>query len=140
MDTSPPPPFGWVLSTLMYQIDDELFQRGVKPIAFKSCRNVLIKDVTILHAPDESIFVAGCDSVLIDGYTAREVCVDGIDPVCCRDVTITNSEIKSLDDAIAVKSSYILGYRRACEGILVENCAPLVPVGAITEIIAPPGS
>ena len=122
MDTSPPPPYGWVLSTLMYQIDDELFERGAKPIAFKSCRNILIKDVTIVHAPDESIFVAGCDSVLIDGYTAREVRVDGIDPVCCRDVTITNSEIKSLDDAIAIKSSYMLGYRRSCERVLVENC------------------
>jgi hypothetical protein len=122
MDTSPPPPYGWILSTIMYQINDELFQRGVKPIAFRSCENILIKDVTIVHAPDESIFVAGCESVLIDGYTAREVRVDGIDPVCCRDVTITNSEIKSLDDAIAIKSSYILGSRRSCEGILVENC------------------
>jgi len=122
MDTSPPPPFGWVLSTIMYQIDDELFERGAKPIAFKLCRNILIKDVTVVHAPDEAIFVAGCDSVLIDGYTAREVRVDGIDPVCCRDVTITNSEIKSLDDAVAIKSSYILGYRRSCEGVLVENC------------------
>ncbi len=122
MDTSPPPPFGWVLSTIMYQIDDELFQRGAKPIAFKLCRNILIKDVTVVHAPDESIFVAGCDAVLIDGYTAREVRVDGIDPVCSRNVTITNTEIKSLDDAIAVKSSYILGYRRPCENVLVENC------------------
>jgi len=122
MDTSPPPPFGWVLSTIMYQIDDELFQRGAKPIAFKLCRNILIKDVTVVHAPDESIFVAGCYAVLIYGYTAREVRVDGIDPVCSRNVTITNTEIKSLDDAIAVKSSYILGYRRPCENVLVENC------------------
>ena len=31
METSPPPPYGWVLSTLMYQIDDEVFQRGAYP-------------------------------------------------------------------------------------------------------------
>lgn len=122
MHTSPPPPFGWILSTIMYQIDNEIFQRGVKPISLKFCRNVLIKDLTIVHAPDEAIFFAGCDSVLIDGYTAREVRVDGMDPVCSRNVTIKNCEIKSLDDAIAVKTSYTLGFKRDCEGILVENC------------------
>ncbi len=117
-----PPPFGWILSTIFYQINDTIFQRGPKPLAFKSCTNVFIKDITITHAPDEAIFIAGCDNVIIMGYIAREVRVDGIDPVCCHNVTITDCEIKSLDDAIAIKSSYILGYKRSCENITVKNC------------------
>lgn len=84
-----PPPFSWILSTIFYQINDTIFQRGAKPLALKSCVNVFMKDITITHAADESIFIAGCDNVIIMGYTAREVHVDGIDPVCCHNVTIT---------------------------------------------------
>jgi hypothetical protein len=122
MNRTFPPPFGWILSTIFYQINDTIFQRGPKPLAFKSCTNVFIKDITITHAPDEAIFIAGCDNVIIMGYIAREVRVDGIDPVCCHNVTITDCEIKSLDDAIAIKSSYTLGYKCSCENITVKNC------------------
>ena len=117
-----PPPFSWIFSTIFYQINDTIFQRGAKPLALKSCVNVFIKDITITHAPDESIFIAGCDNVIIMGYRAQEVRVDGIDPVCCHNVTITNCEIRSLDDAIAIKSSYMLGFKRSCENITVKNC------------------
>lgn len=117
-----PPPFSWIFSTIFYQINDTIFQRGAKPLALKSCVNVFIKDITITHAPDESIFIAGCDNVIIMRYRAQEVRVDGIDPVCCHNVTITNCEIRSLDDAIAIKSSYMLGFKRSCENITVKNC------------------
>ncbi|VVB60616.1 Pectate lyase superfamily protein [uncultured archaeon] len=117
-----PPPLSWIFSTIFYQINDTIFQRGAKPLALKSCVNVFIKDITITHAPDESIFIAGCDNVIIMGYRAQEVRVDGIDPVCCHNVTISNCEIRSLDDAIAIKSSYMLGFKRSCENITVKNC------------------
>jgi hypothetical protein len=116
-----PPPFGWIFSTIFYQVNDTIFQRGAKPLALKSCVNVLIKDLTITHAPDESIFIAGCDNVLIMGYQAHAERVDGIDPVCCHNVTITHCEIRSLDDAIAIKSSYTLGFKRSCENITVTD-------------------
>ena len=117
-----PPPFSWIFSTIFYQINDTIFQRGAKPLALKSCRNVFIKDIRITHAADESVFLAGCDDVLILGYKALAQRVDGIDPVCCHNVTITHCEIRSLDDAIAIKSSYILGFKRSCENITVEHC------------------
>ena len=119
---TPPPPLGWILSTIFYQLNDELFQRGPKPLTLKACENVFIKDIVITHAPDEAILFIGCNRVLIDGYKAREVRVDGMDPVCSSHVTITGCEIKSLDDAIAIKSSYALGYKRDCENITVKNC------------------
>ena len=121
MEESPPPPYGWLLSTILYQIDDEVFQRGAKPIALKRCRNVLIKDLTIRHAPNQGVLAAGCENVLVQGYRAEEVRVDGIDVVCCRRLTITDAEIRSLDDAVAIKSSYTLGSRCSCEEILVKN-------------------
>jgi hypothetical protein len=117
-----PPPFSWIFSTIFYQVNDTIFQRGAKPLALKSCVNVFIKDITITHAPDESIFLAGCDNVIIMGYKAQAERVDGIDPICCHNVTITHCEIRSLDDAIAIKSSYTLGFKRSCENITVEDC------------------
>jgi hypothetical protein len=126
-----PPPFGWIFSTIFYQINDTIFQRGAKPLALKSCVNVLIKDITITHAPDESIFIAGCDNVIIMRYRAQAVRVDGIDPVCCHNVTITNCEIRSLDDAIAIKSSFTLGFKRSCENITVKHSLFSVFVNAL---------
>jgi hypothetical protein len=117
-----PPPFSWIFSTIFYQINDTIFQRGAKPLALKSCENVFIKDIIITHAADESIFLAGCDNVIIMGYKAQAERVDGIDPVCCHNVMITHCEIRSLDDAIAIKSSYTLGFKRSCENITVEHC------------------
>ncbi len=118
----PPPPLGWILSTLLYQIDEDLFRRGPKPIALKSCTNVLIKDITILHAPDEAILATGCRSVLVHGFTAREVRVDGIDPDGCERMTIADCEIISLDDAVAIKSGYALGRKLPCRDLTVRNC------------------
>jgi hypothetical protein len=126
-----PPPFGWVFSTIFYQINDTVFQRGAKPLALKSCVNVFIKDITITHAPDESIFLAGCDNVIIMRYKAQAVRVDGVDPVCCHNMTISNCEIRSLDDAIAIKSSFMLGFKRSCENITVKHSLFSVFVNAL---------
>jgi len=120
--TSPPAPLGWILSTIMYQIDETLFARGPKPIALKSCRNVLIQGVTLVHAPDEAILLTGCDDVLVRGVRAREVRVDGIDLDMCRRATVARCEIRSLDDAICLKSTYALGAKRPCRDILVTGC------------------
>ncbi len=121
INRAPPPPLSWIISTLMWQSDPLAFQRGAKPISLKSCENVLIKDISIRHAPDESIFLADCIDVLIDRYRAQDVRVDGIDPVCCRNLTINHCEIKSLDDSIAIKSSYLLGFKCDSENITIKN-------------------
>lgn len=121
LGTTPPPPWCWIVSTIAYQFTEKILQRGVKPVGFKGCRNVLIKDLTIAHAADEAIWFAGCENVLIEGYKAREVRVDGVDPVCSKNVTITGCEIKSIDDSVAVKSSYVLGRKENVENLTVKN-------------------
>jgi hypothetical protein len=122
LGTTPPPPWCWIISTIAYQVTEKILQRGAKPIGLKECRNVLIKDLTIAHAADEAIWFAGCENVLIEGYKAREVRVDGVDPVCSRNVTITGCEIKSIDDSVAIKSSYTLGRKENVENLTVKNC------------------
>jgi len=120
-ETAPPPPECWIMSTLAWQTDPFMYQRGAKSIALKYCDNVLIKDITIKHSPDEAIFIAGGSDTLIDRYRAQNVRVDGIDPVCTNNFTINHCEIISLDDAVAIKSSYVLGAELSCENVTVND-------------------
>ncbi|MDD5502242.1 MAG: glycosyl hydrolase family 28 protein [Candidatus Thermoplasmatota archaeon] len=121
INQSIPGPVGPAFNALIYQFAGAE-QRGPKGLSLKLCRNVLVKDVTFTRNPDEALFFAGCDNVLVEKYRAYEVQVDGIDPVCCNGLTITDSEIQSSDDSIAIKSSYTLGYERPCQNITVKNC------------------
>lgn len=120
-ETAPLPPTCWIQSTMMWQTDPHMYERGAKSIALKYCDNVLIKDITIKHTGEEAIFVAGGTDTLIDRFRAQEVRVDGIDPVCTNNFTINHCEIKSLDDGVAIKSSYLLGYKCNSENITVND-------------------
>ena len=95
---------------------------GPKPIALKRCKNVLIRDITIVNAPNYCISMLGTDDVNIDGIRIRNAFCDGIDPDSCKNVRIANCDIQSWDDAIVPKASFSLGERRATENIVVTNC------------------
>ncbi len=95
---------------------------GPKPVAFKRCRHVVIRGVTLVHAPNYNISLLGCDYVTIDGVTILDGYSDGIDPDCCRHVRIANCHIESWDDCIVPKASFALGYRRSTENVTVTNC------------------
>src|SRR5689334_14439311 len=95
---------------------------GPKPVALKRCRFVTIRDVTILHAPNYCVSLAGCEDVVIDGVTIREAYADGIDPDCCRRVRVVNCDVESDDDALCLKASFALGMRGATEDVIVANC------------------
>ncbi|HEV2783183.1 MAG TPA: glycoside hydrolase family 28 protein [Actinophytocola sp.] len=95
---------------------------GDKAIALKLCRNVLLRDVTIVRGGHLSILPTGVDhltvhNVLID--TIR----DGINVDCCRNVRISDCTVNTHgDDAIVLKSSYALGFARATENVTIANC------------------
>ena len=97
-------------------------RHGPKPIAFKRCRDITIRDITIRNAPNYCISLLGCDYVNIDGVTMLNNFCDGIDPDCCQNVRISNCHIESWDDAIVPKSSFALGERRSTENLTVTNC------------------
>lgn len=95
---------------------------GPKPIAFKRCKHITIKDITILNAPNYAISLLGTDYVNIDGVSILNGYCDGIDPDGCKHVRISNCQIESYDDAIVPKASFSLGELRAVENLTVTNC------------------
>jgi polygalacturonase len=95
---------------------------GPKPVAFKRCKHVLVRDVTIVDAPNYAISLLGSDYVNIDGVTILNALADGIDPDACHHVRISNCHIESHDDAICPKASFTLGERRSAENLVVTNC------------------
>lgn len=97
-------------------------RHGPKPIAFKNCRHVAVRDITIRNAPNYNISLLGCDFVNVDGVTILNGYADGIDPDCCHHVRIANCHIETDDDCIVPKASFALGRRRSTENVTVTNC------------------
>ena len=95
---------------------------GNKAISLKLSRNVLIRDVSILHGGHFAILATGVDNLTIDNVTI-DTNRDGIDIDACRNVRISNCTVNSpFDDAICPKSSFALGYARATENVTITNC------------------
>jgi polygalacturonase len=95
---------------------------GNKALALKLCRNVLVRDVTILHGGHFAILVTGCDNLTIDNVTI-DTDRDGIDLDCCRNTMVSNCRINApADDALCLKSSYALKRNVATENVTIVNC------------------
>lgn len=95
---------------------------GNKSIALKNCRNVFLKDFSILQGGWFAILVTGVDNLTIDNLTI-DTNRDGMDIDCCRNVRVSNCTVNSpWDDAIVPKSSFALGYARATENLTISNC------------------
>jgi polygalacturonase len=95
---------------------------GNKAIALKNCRNVTIRDCSILQGGHFGILATGVDNLTIDNVTI-DTNRDGIDVDCCRNVRIINCSVNSpWDDGICPKSSFALGYRRPTENVTIANC------------------
>src|SRR5215831_2215424 len=93
-----------------------------KAIALKNCRNVLLRDFSILHGGHFGILATGVSNLTVDNLkidTQR----DGIDVDCCRNVRISNCTVNSpWDDAICLKSSFALGYPCDTEMVTISDC------------------
>ena len=93
-----------------------------KAIALKNCRNVLLRDFSILHGGHFGILATGVDNLTIDNLKI-DTNRDGMDIDCCRNVRISNCSVNSpWDDGICLKSSFALGYARATEMVTISNC------------------
>ena len=96
---------------------------GNKAISLKLSRNVIIRDVSILHGGHFAILATGVDNLTIDNLKI-DTNRDGIDIDACRHVRISNTSVNSpFDDGICLKSSYGLGFARATENVTITNCA-----------------
>jgi len=94
---------------------------GNKSISLKLCRNVIIRDVSILHGGHFAILATGVDNLTIDNMKI-DTNRDGIDVDACRHVRLSNLTVNSpFDDGICLKSSYGLGFARATENVTITN-------------------
>jgi polygalacturonase len=95
---------------------------GNKAIALKNCRNVLLRDFSILKGGHFGILATGVDNLTIDNLKI-DTDRDGMDIDCCRNVRLSNCSVNSpWDDGICPKSSFALGYARATENVTITNC------------------
>lgn len=95
--------------------------RGAKPIAFKECTDVVLKDFSIYNATDLAIYLAGCEDIRISSLLI-DTHIDGINIDCCKNTVISDCIIKSGDDGIVPKSSCVLGRKQFTENLVVTNC------------------
>jgi len=96
--------------------------QGNKTIGLKNCRNVVLRDFSILEAGHFALLATGVDNLTIDNLLV-DTNRDGLDIDCCRNVRVSNCSINSpWDDAICPKSSYALGYPRTTENLTIANC------------------
>ncbi|MBI5768094.1 MAG: right-handed parallel beta-helix repeat-containing protein [Verrucomicrobia bacterium] len=95
---------------------------GNKSIALKNCRNVTLRDISILQGGWFALLATGVDNLTIDGLRI-DTNRDGLDIDSCRNVRIAHCTVNAPNyDAIVLKSSYALGTPRACENITITNC------------------
>ncbi|MGB3005055.1 MAG: glycosyl hydrolase family 28-related protein [Chitinophagaceae bacterium] len=95
---------------------------GNKAIALKLCRNVIMRDFTILNGGHFGILATGVDNFTIDNLK-MDTNRDGMDIDCCSNVRISNCTINTpYDDAICLKSSFGLGYVKSTQNVTITNC------------------
>lgn len=97
-------------------------------IHFKECRNVAIRDVTLLDAPEWTVHLSDCVIGSIRGIRILNNLLipnnDGIHCVTSRNVHISDCDIQAGDDAIAITGLH--GRPEAfSENITVTNCTLL---------------
>jgi polygalacturonase len=95
---------------------------GNKSIALKNCRNVLLRDFSVLKGGHFALLLTGVDNLTIDNLRI-DTDRDGMDIDCCQNVRVSNCTVNSpWDDGICPKSSYALGYARPTRNVTITNC------------------
>ena len=89
--------------------------------------NVTITDVELNHATYWTLFLHGCENVMVRGIRIwndyRTPNGDGIDIDCCRYVTVSDCIIHSGDDCITFRGDdRRLKNKKICEYVTVSNC------------------
>jgi len=100
-------------------------QERVSPMfEFMNCENLLLENFTISNLPGWTVHLNLCRKVRISGIKiANELYgpnTDGLDINACKDVIISDCNIRAGDDAIVLKTTK--NSHQSCENITVSNC------------------
>ena len=102
-------------------------------VIFSNCKNVQVRNVSLLNSPFWTMHFADCDDVLVSGIRLWSGLLvpnaDGIDITSSSNVIITDCDIRSGDDALAIvgydhhfEIPGFSGKRHLSENIIVSNC------------------
>ena len=98
-------------------------QRVTPLLEIRHCKNVTLRDFTIRNSPGWTVHPYCCDNVRITGVKVHSNLfgpnTDGFDINGCRDVWVSDCELRCGDDAIIIKST---SDARSSERIVVTNC------------------
>ena len=98
------------------------FPAANKAIALRECRNVTIRDISMLLCGHFAMLLTGVDNLTIDNVRC-DTNRDAFDIDCCANVRVYNCYVITLnDDAIVLQCSYGLGYAKATENVTITNC------------------
>ncbi len=109
------------------EVKDKEQLRPGQLICFIESKNIFVSDITIINAPCWCLFFHGCENVRVRGiYVDNDktfLNTDGIDIDCCRYVTVSDCNIKTGDDCIAIRTaSARIKNKLPCEYITITNC------------------
>ena len=80
-----------------------------KMFVLTGCKDLEVRDITFAEAPNWGLHLLGCDGVLVDNVTVKNLLdvpnCDGIDPDHSRNVEIKNCNIACGDDGVVIKCS-----------------------------------
>jgi len=104
-----------------------LSDRPTPLLEFYKCKNLRIKDVTIVNAPGWTLRPIQCEYVFIRGIVIKNPNIgpntDGIDITCSQNVFISDCLIDTGDDAICLKSEPAYGTGvPLLKNVTVTNC------------------
>ncbi|HVS51683.1 MAG TPA: glycosyl hydrolase family 28 protein [Opitutaceae bacterium] len=95
-------------------------------VVLTGCKDLEIRDLTLLEAPSWTLHLLGCEHTLVDGIKIRNQLdvpnCDGIDPDHCRDLEIKNCHIVCGDDAIVIKTTRQGAAYGPSSNIRVRDC------------------
>jgi len=97
-------------------------------ILFIGCENVLLEDITIRNQPAGwSTWITDCEDVHFHRLRITSALdfpnCDGLHINCCRNVTVSDCNIRTGDDCIVIRAySAPLHKNTKCEGVTVTNC------------------
>lgn len=105
-------------------------------IAFLECQGVRMENLTLQNSTYWTVWPYACREVCITNVKIRNdertPNGDGINPDCCENVIISNCDIESGDDAIALRANRARsGLVRDLENVTITNCILKTPLNGV---------